>query len=87
MGSQDTGHTVRILRTVDAVECAQRNALTTTPPGLVLQEGQTGTVLETLEGGNAFLVEVGEEGPSGCSWLGVLYASELESQPDVSVAA
>ena len=43
-----------------------------------LSEGSVVTVLETLDQGNAFLVEFGERAPEKCDWLGVLYPTELE---------
>ena len=70
--------TARLLREIDASECMRRNALSKKRPGLALREGSVVTVLETLEQGNAFLVEFGEKSPDDCEWLGVLYPTEIE---------
>lgn len=70
--------TARLLREIDASECMRRNALSRKRPGLALREGSVVTVLETLEQGNAFLVEFGEKSPDDCEWLGVLYPTEIE---------
>jgi hypothetical protein len=56
----------------------RRNALTNKRPGMKLKSGSVVTVLETLDQGNAFLVEFGEKTPEKCEWLGVLYPTELE---------
>jgi len=70
--------TARLMRDLDAGECLRRNALTNKQPGIRLMQGQTVTVLETLDQGNAFLVEFGEKTPEKCEWLGVLYPTEIE---------
>jgi hypothetical protein len=70
--------TARLVREIDPGECMRRNALSNKRPGLALREGTVVTVLETLEQGNAFLVEFGERTPDKCDWLGVLYPAELE---------
>ena len=70
--------TARLVREFDADECQRRNALTTKRPGLKLKQGAVVTVLETLDQGNAFLVEFGDKMPEKCDWLGVLYPAELE---------
>lgn len=70
--------TARLMRDLDAGECLRRNALTNKQPGMRLRQGQTVTVLETLDQGNAFLVEFGEKTPEKCDWLGVLYPTEIE---------
>lgn len=76
-----------LIRQIDQHECACRNALTDKPDGLVLTAGVAGTVIDTLENGDAFLVEFGSRGPNECDWLGVLYASELQLIADVAKAA
>lgn len=68
----------RLVREIDAGECMRRNALTNKRPGMKLKQGSTVTVLETLDQGNAFLVEFGEKAPEKCDWLGVLYPTEIE---------
>ena len=70
--------TARLVRELDAGECLRRNALSNKRPGLKIKQGAVVTVLETLEAGNAFLVEFGEKMPEKCDWLGVLYPAELE---------
>ncbi len=70
--------TARMVRELDAGECLRRNALTNKRPGLKIKQGAVVTVVETLEAGNAFLVEFGEKMPERCDWLGVLYPAELE---------
>ena len=70
--------TARLVRELDAGECMRRNALTNKRPNLTLRQGAVVTVLETLEQGNAFLVEFGEKASSKCDWLGVLYPAEIE---------
>ena len=70
--------TARLLREIDPAECMRRNALSNKRPGLALREGSVVTVLETLEQGNAFLVEFGGKAPESCDWLGVLYPTEIE---------
>ena len=69
--------TAKLLRELDASECLRRNALTNKQPGLTLSQGSVVTVLETLDQGNAFLVEFGERREK-CDWLGVLYPTEIE---------
>lgn len=78
---------VRLVRDVDVAECARRNALSREQPGLVLRQGQTGILLETLEGGLAFLVEFGSGAADACDWLGVLYTTEVEVLPTAIAAA
>ncbi len=71
--------TARLVREIDAGECLRRNALTEKRPGLKLRQGSVVTVLETLDQGNAFLVEFAEKkAPEKCDWLGVLYPAEIE---------
>ena len=70
--------TARLVREFDADECQRRNALTNKRPGLKLRQGSMVTVLETLEEGNAYLVEFGDKMPEKCDWLGVLYPAEIE---------
>lgn len=71
--------TARLVREIDPGECLKRNALTTKRPDLRLRQGATVTVLETLDQGNAFLVEFSERTTTTkCDWLGVLYPTELE---------
>lgn len=70
--------TARLVREIDASECMRRNALTNKRPDLKLNPGAVVTVLETLDQGNAFLVEFGEKTPEKCDWLGVLYPAEIE---------
>ncbi len=70
--------TARLVRELDAGECLRRNALTNKRTDLRLRQGAVVTVLETLDQGNAFLVEFGEKTPSKCDWLGVLYPAEIE---------
>jgi len=71
----------RLLREIDAGECLRRNALSVKRQGLKLAQGATVTVLETLDQGNAFLVEFAERAPDKCDWLGVLYPTEIEFVP------
>lgn len=80
--SQTTGFgeamtTAKLLREIDTSECLRRNALSKKQPGLRLRQGSVVTVLETLDQGNAFLVEFGER-RENCDWLGVLYPAEIE---------
>ncbi len=70
--------TARMVRELDVGECLRRNALTNKRPGMKIKQGAVVTVVETLEAGNAFLVEFGEKMPEKCDWLGVLYPAELE---------
>lgn len=70
--------TARLVRELDAGECLRRNALTNKRPDLKLRQGAVVTVLETLDQGNAFLVEFGDKAPAKCDWLGVLYPAEIE---------
>ncbi len=70
--------TARLVREIDATECMRRNALTNKRPGMKLSSGSVVTVLETLDQGNAFLVEFGAKTPEKCDWLGVLYPTEIE---------
>jgi hypothetical protein len=69
--------TARLLREIDPGECRRRNALTNKRADLRLRQGSVVTVLESLDQGNAFLVEFGEK-REGCDWLGVLYPTEIE---------
>jgi hypothetical protein len=69
--------TARLLREIDPGECQRRNALTNKRADLRLRQGSVVTVLESLDQGNAFLVEFGEK-REGCDWLGVLYPTEIE---------
>jgi len=68
----------RLIREIGESECKQRNALSIKRPGLMLRQGSQVTVLETLEQGQAYLVEFGHKSPETCDWLGVLYPSEIE---------
>ena len=68
----------RLVREIDAGECLRRNALSEKRQGLSLKQGSTVTVLETLDQGNAFLVEFAGRTPDKCDWLGVLYPTEIE---------
>jgi len=52
-----------------------------------LAAGSVGIVVDSLEGGEAYLVEFGSRGPDQCDWLGVLYASEIELMAAVAKAA
>jgi len=75
----------RLMRGLDAMECKQRNALSSTKPGLELSPGEVGIVLETFGTGEAFLVEFKKTktaNPDSCDWLGVLYPSEIEVRAD-----
>jgi hypothetical protein len=76
-----------LTRQIDVHECARRNALTNKPADLVLAAGSMGIVVDTFDGGGAFLVEFGSRGPHQCDWLGVLYASEIELMAMVAEAA
>jgi hypothetical protein len=76
-----------LIKHMNERECARRNALTNRPTALVLNVGMVGTVLDTLDDGQAFVVEFGSRGPDQCEWLGVLYASELQLMPEVPRAA
>jgi hypothetical protein len=53
--------TARLLREIDPGECQRRNALTNKRADLRLRQGSVVTVLESLDQGNAFLVEFGEK--------------------------
>ena|SRR5436190_160617 len=66
---------------------ARRIALTNKPADLVLAAGSVGIVVDTLDGGEAYLVEFGSRGPDRCDWLGVLYESEIELMAAVTKAA
>jgi hypothetical protein len=77
----------RLSRHMNERECARRNALTNRPAALLLNVGTVGTVLDTLDKGEAFLVEFGSCGHDKCEWLGVLYASELQLMPEVTRVA
>lgn len=70
--------TARVVRDIDAGECLRRNALSEKRPGVRLVQGSVVTVLETLDQGNAFLVELGGRSADKCDWLGVLYPTEIE---------
>ncbi len=70
--------TARLMREIEPGECMRRNALSNKRPGLSLRQGSVVTVLETLDQGNAFLVEFAELQPEKCDWLGVLYPAEIE---------
>jgi hypothetical protein len=72
--------TARLMRELDAGEARRRNALSTTRPGLSLNEGSVVTVVETFGTGEAFLVEfnAGKAKAGTCDWMGVLYPSEIE---------
>lgn len=70
--------TARLLREIDSDECLRRNALSVKRSDVRLQQGSVVTVLETLDQGNAFLVELGSRTPEKCDWLGVLYPGEIE---------
>ena len=73
--------TARLMRTMDVLEAKQRNALTTTKPGLSLARGDTVTVVETFDAGSAFLVEFNKGGKpkkDTCDWMGVVYPAEIE---------
>lgn len=76
-GFGDAMTTARLVRELDAGECLRRNALSHKRPDLKLRQGSVVTVLETLDQGNAFLVEFAER-KEKCDWLGVLYPSEIE---------
>jgi hypothetical protein len=78
---------VQLTRPIDVSECAQRNALTNKPTELSLAAGTVGTVLDTLRDGEAFVVEFGSRGADECEWLGVLYASELQTLPELATTA
>ncbi len=70
--------TARLVREIDAGETRRRNALSVKRQGLKLEQGAVVTVIETLDQGNAFLVEFGARQPDKCDWLGVLYPTEIE---------
>ena len=76
-GFGEVSATAKLLREIDVGECLRRNALTNKLPGLRLRQGSVVTVLESLDQGNAFLVEFGER-QEKCDWLGVLYPTEIE---------
>ena len=76
---------VRLLRDLDPVECARRNALAKKKVGMMLRCGHVGVVLEKLEAGRALLVEFDFDG--ACGWLGVLYDTEVELVPAALPAA
>jgi hypothetical protein len=77
----------RLIRKFDEQECARRNALRDKPADLMLAAGSVGMVVDTLENGEAYLVEFGNRGPDQCDWLGVLYAPEIELLSVVAKAA
>jgi hypothetical protein len=73
--------TAKLRRELNERECKQRNALSKTKPGFVLNPGDVGTVLETFGTGEAFLVEFNKKGKAAngeCDGLGVLYPTEIE---------
>jgi hypothetical protein len=76
--------TAKLIRDIDSDECQRRNALSKKRGDLRLRPGTVVTVLETLDQGNAFLVEFGERTPDSCDWLGVLYPSEIEFEAGLS---
>ena len=76
---------IRLTKTLDAAECARRNAVSVTAAHLSLPAGSIGKVVERL--GEGYLVEFGDRGPDRCDWLGVLYASEIEMTAEVVAQA
>jgi Domain of unknown function (DUF4926) len=73
--------TARLNRELNEQECKARNALSKTRPGLILEAGAVGTVVETFGTGEAFLVEFNANGKAvngQCDWMGVLYPAEIE---------
>jgi hypothetical protein len=79
--------TVKLLRHLDKIETADRNALSHSIPGYTLSAGEVGELVEILDEGRAFLVAFGEDDAGACKWLGVLYVGEAALQPHVAAAA
>ena len=75
----------RVVKSLDASACAQRNALSRTPEHFKIPVGTIGTVVDQFSDG--YLVEFGGRGADRCDWLGVLYASEIEFILEVAKAA
>ncbi|MGD9805863.1 MAG: hypothetical protein AB7E81_03585 [Hyphomicrobiaceae bacterium] len=69
------------------IECARRNALSEKPPGLVLQEGMEGALVEISDKGESYMAEFIHEETGQCQWLGLLRRSEIEVLPDIAQAA
>ncbi len=78
---------VKLLRRLDKIEAADRNALSHSIPGYTLSEGAVGELVEILDEGRAYLVAFGAQDAQTCDWLGVLYQSEAVLQPSQAIAA
>ena len=73
--------TAKVMRAMDETEARRRNALSATQPGFNLQVGDLVTVVDTLDSGEAFLVEFTKGGKvkkDSCDWMGVLTLGEIE---------
>ena len=73
--------TAKMMRTMDEAEARRRNALSVTKPGMQLEVGDMVTVVDTLDSGEAFLVEFTKGGKvkkDSCDWMGVLTLGEIE---------
>jgi len=78
---------VKLLRPLDKVEAAERNALSHSIPDYTLSEGAVGELVEILDEGRAYLVAFGAQDDQTCDWLGVLYQREAELHPSQALAA
>ena len=73
--------TAKVMRAMDEAEARRRNALSATKPGFNLQVGDMVTVVDTLDQGEAFLVEFTKGNKikkDSCDWMGVLTLGEIE---------
>ena len=73
--------TAIVMRAMDEAEARRRNALSATKPGFHLAVGDLVTVVDTLDSGEAFLVEFTKGGKikkDSCDWMGVLTLNEIE---------
>ena len=73
--------TAKVMRAMDEAEARRRNALSATTPGFNLQVGDMVTVVDTLDSGEAFLVEFTKGNKvkkDSCDWMGVLTLGEIE---------
>ena len=69
------------MRDLTEGEARERNALSTTKPGLRLAAGDVVRIIDTFDQGTHFLVEFDRSGKAKkdtCDWMGVLKAGEIE---------
>jgi len=78
---------VRLTIALNERDCARRNALSHKPPALALSQGTIGTLVDTFDNGDSFMVEFGRNGADQCDWLGILSSTEIELVPDIAQAA